>query len=503
MTPLSRGSFPSRLRLGEAAPETTGMVHLGLGNFHRAHTAVYTAKALAVEPGNWGIYGFANRSRRVVNPMARQDGLYSVLEYAGDQRRAGVVDVHRRSGVLMEDPGALVKAIADPAHKIFTLTVSEHGYCRSPRTGKLDVERDDVRADLADPTQLRSTIGIITQGLVRRAVSGEPITVLSCDNLQDSGTTTRNVITEFLEASNASPDVLDYLKSQVTFPNGMVDRIVPDSSSEINQAASELLGVRDEAAVPAEEFSMWVLEDRFAAGRPAWEHAGVTFSDEVAAYELVKLRLLNGSHSLMAYLGALAGKKTIPEAWGQDFIREAVNALIREEYLPTITLPPELDLEAYLADLSSRWANTGLGDLTSRVGSNGSVKLLQRVPEAAEELMDTGRAPHVLALIVAAWVCAVAPPGGFTLGPVCEAMVEPHREKLREVTRGASSPARHVAAIFEAGFLPDSLAARTGFVERVGELAEIIVLSGPAAAAKEAVSASGTAGASATKGAAK
>ena len=315
MRQLSRQTTPVGTVIGASAGDATGIVHLGLGNFHRAHAAVYTAEALAAQPGDWGIYGFANRSHDVVSAMRAQDGRYAILEYADRGRRVGIVDVHRGFGVVADQRDAFVTALADPAHRILTLTISEVGYCRSPRTGTLDLDLDEVRSDISTPAHPRSTIGLIARGLSVRAASGAPITVLSCDNLQSNGHATHAVLTEYLHASAASEDVLTFVANHVSFPNSMVDRIVPATTSQTRAEVAELIGVDDRCPVPAEDFNMWVLEDDFAAGRPAWEHAGAIMSDEVQAYELVKLRLLNGSHSLIAYLGILDGRATIADAW--------------------------------------------------------------------------------------------------------------------------------------------------------------------------------------------
>ena len=391
MRRLSRQATPDGALLGASAGDATGIVHLGLGNFHRAHAAVYTAHALAAEPGEWGdcgVYGFANRSHDVVSAMRAQDGRYSILELSDQGRRAGVIDVHRSLGVLADDPEGFVAAIADPAHRILTLTVSEVGYCRSARTGTLDVERDDVRSDIADPTHPRSTIGLIARGLAVRAASGAPITVLSCDNLQSNGRATRAVLTEFLHASAASGDVLNFVDNHVTFPNSMVDRLVPGTTAQTVADVAGLMHVDDRCPVPAEDFTMWVLEDHFAAGRPASDRAGAIMSDEVEAYELVKLRLLNGSHSLIAYLGLLDGHPTIADAWAQGFVRDAVRACIANEYLPSITLPRGFDVDVYVDSLSHRWANSALGHRTSQVCTDGSVGNNVRSGIRGATLMD-------------------------------------------------------------------------------------------------------------------
>ena len=489
MRRLSRDTTPPGTLIGAAAGDLTGIVHLGLGNFHRAHAAVYTAGALAAQPGDWGIYGFANRSPDVVSAMRAQNGRYAIVEYSDHGRQVGVVDVHRNLGVVAEQRDALVAALADPAHRILTWTVSEVGYGRSARTGTLALDLGDVRADIADPGHPRSTVGLIARGLAVRAAQGAPITVLSCDNLQSNGHATRAVVTEFLHASGASADVLSFVANRVSFPNSMVDRIVPATTGQTSAGVAELIGVDDRCPVPAESFTMWVLEDDFAAGRPAWEQAGAIMSDEVHAYELVKLRLLNGSHSLIAYLGILDGQAGIADAWAQDFVRDAVRAGIAADYLPTIALPKGFDTDAYLTSLAHRGANATLGHRTSQVGTDGSVKLLRRIPEPALIALRAGRVPHLLALTVAGWICTVAPPPGFAPGPYAAEVREPARPRLAEVTRGAISPRDHAMAVLNNGFLPDALTAHTAFTDRVADLVLAITTSGVRAAAREATEA--------------
>ena len=313
--------------------------------------------------------------------------------------------------------------------------------------------------------------------------------MLSCDNLQSNGDVTRSVLTEFLHASAASDDVLNFVANHVTFPNSMVDRIVPATTAATIADVGELIGVDDRCPVPAEDFTMWVLEDDFAAGRPAWDRVGAVMSDEVEAYELVKLRLLNGSHSLIAYLGILDGRATIADAWAQDFVRDAVRTCIATDYLPTIALPHGFDVDAYLDSLSHRWANAALGHRTSQVGTDGSVKLLQRIPEPALMALRDGRIPHLLALTVAGWIATVAPPPGYDPGRYAAEVREPARDRLSQATLGASGVREHAMAVLHNGFLPDDLTAHAAFTDRVADLVTTIVHGGIRAAAREAAQA--------------
>ncbi|MDO4888736.1 MAG: mannitol dehydrogenase family protein [Actinomycetaceae bacterium] len=487
MTNLNRETFPRDLQIGASAPQHTGIVHIGIAQFHRAHAAIATAQALAVEPGDWGIVGVASHSPRVVDALAAQDGLYSILQLTPEGESVGVVDVHRDFAVAAQDPAKVVDLIARPEHKIVTLTVSENGYRRDSRTGGLDRSDPAVQADLAggEPS---TTIGLVSRGLLRRfADGGGPVTILSCDNMVSAGSQTKALVLEFLREVDAGPEVFEWLERSVTFPNAMVDRIVPATTDDTRQAVRRIAGYDDAVPVPAEGFTMWVLEDNFAAGRPAWEHAeGVIFSDEVEKYELVKLRLLNGSHSLIAYLGGLDVRETIPASRSQDFVERCVRNALYDEYLPSIDLPSGFDADAYIGQLFERWTNFALGDKTARVGSDGSAKLVHRIPAPAIRLLEQGIVPQQMALTAAAWICCVCPPAGFDPGPVAAEMIEPKRQALADATEGAADAREHVEAIMRAGIFPDELVAHEAFGARVAELVEIIVTDGVQAAADDA-----------------
>lgn len=488
MARLSRNDLPSDLLIGASAPTETGIVHIGIAQFHRAHAAVATAQALAAEPGPWGIVGVASHSDRITTPLAEQDNLYSILQLTPQGESVAVVDVHRKLLVASQDPAGVLAEIAKPEHKIVTMTVSEVGYRKDPRTGDLNMADPEVIADVAGegPT---TTIGLIARGLEKRyAESKAPITILSCDNVQSAGTQTKMLVTQFLEAAGADPEMLAWMGESVTFPNSMVDRIVPGTTDETRDKVEAIAGFRDEVPVPAEAFTMWVIEDHFAAGRPAWEKAdGVIFSDEVEKYEVVKLRLLNGSHSLISYLGGLDGQPTIPASRTQPFVEECVRRALYDEYLPSIDLPSGFDADAYIAQLFDRWTNFALGDKTARVGSDGSAKLLQRIPAPAIRLLEAGVMPQQMALTAAAWMACVCPPAGFDPGAIAHEMVEPKREELAKVTAGVDNVRDHAVAIMTGGFFPDDLVKHAEFNNRVADYLEIIVNDGIRAAADEAI----------------
>lgn len=388
-----------------------GIVHLGLGAFARAHTAVITENAmLASGDFDWGITGVTQRSDTVARQLAPQDGLFTVTERGNGAAPLRVVSsiVEAISG--RDNPASVVDRIAAEATSVLTLTITEKGYRIDPRTGTLNVADDQVRADLAGQAP-QSAIGQIARGLQQRSrADAGPLTVVSCDNLPGNGELTRKLVHAFAAAlppGEAEP-LLAWLDAHVTFPNTMVDRMVPATTAGDLDAVERELGLRDEAAVVAEPFLQWVIEDNFAARRPRWEDAGALFSSDVAAWEAAKLRLLNASHSMLAYLGLAAGKTTISDAVGEDVFLTACRRMMAEDALPTISLPQGLAGEAYCAQVLGRFANPALGHTTAKVGSDGSQKIGLRLLSTVRGNLDAGREPRWAALAVAAWMRHVA-----------------------------------------------------------------------------------------------
>ncbi|GAA2352843.1 mannitol dehydrogenase family protein [Saccharopolyspora halophila] len=487
MQRLSTATTPASALQHHRSLGAPGIVHLGLGNFHRAHQAVHTARALAHTDGPWSILGVANSSAAVAEAMREQDMRYGVVQISPDETRVEVPAVHSDVLVAKQQPDAVADALAAAQTRIVTLTITEKGYTYSPRRAGLDLDDPAVQADLRGGAP-STAVGRLARALQRRAAThAAPISILSCDNLMANGDLTAGLVREFAEQlpSSESAELLAYLDAQVSFPNSMVDRIVPATTDAYRQAVAQQLGLRDEAPVPAEPFSMWVMEDRFAAGRPAWEHGGATFTTDVAPYELMKLRLLNGTHSLLAYLGALSGCDLIAESTGTPNIGEAARRVIFDDYLPTFSLPADIDAEEFTAQLFTRWANHALGHRTRQVGSDGSAKLAQRVPEPALHHLRAGRMPHHLALTVAAYLCCMAPPEGFDAGPHAAAMADPARERL-QAAAGAGGTTEFVARALRDGLLGEELAEHDEFQRRVAEFVDLIATRGPAAATAEA-----------------
>lgn len=473
----------------QAAP-AAGIVHLGLGNFHRAHQAVYTDAAVAAHGGDWGIIGVSSRSSTVPDAMHAQELLYTVVEISPAGSKFSVPRVHTDAFTAANNPDRVVQVIGDAATRIVSLTVTENGYHYTPATGSLNLQDPAIRHDLATARTSRTPIGQIVRGLQLRAKThAGPVTILSCDNLADNGHHTQRLVREF--ASLLSPaeatETLAFIDNCTSFPSSMVDRIVPATTDHYRNLVADQAGYRDSIPVPAEPFTMWIVEDNFIAGRPAWEAGGAVFSNDVAGYEQLKVRLLNGTHSLIAYLGALSGAVTIPDSVAHPHIELAARSVLRNEYLPSVAVPAGVDVDAYEEQLFSRWRNTALGHRTSQVGSDGSVKLRQRIPLPALQLMANGEMPHLLALTTAAYLTCIAPLNGFDPGPQAAAMEDPARGLLSTLaaqSRSGQELAQRVLA--EHHLLGDELAGQADFIKRTGELIDTLHAHGPIAAMADA-----------------
>ncbi|KJC62958.1 mannitol dehydrogenase family protein [Agreia bicolorata] len=468
-----------------ASPRSAGVLHLGLGSFHRAHQAVYTAAALRTGDDDWGIVGVASRSRSVVDAMRAQDLLYTVAEISPRGTALRVPGAHTDVFVAAEEPARVAESLADPAIRVVTLTVTENGYSYSPVTGHLDLADAGIVADLSG-SHPQTPIGQLARGVQLRAGrSGAPLTILSCDNLSENGAHTERLVREFLSAlpGTEGDEALAYLDQAVAFPSSMVDRIVPATTAQLREATAAQQGLWDEVPVPAEPFSMWAIEDRFAAGRPSWEAGGAVFTDEVGRYEQMKVRLLNGTHSLIAYLGALRGASLIAESIEMPNIEESARLILRREFEPFVEAPTGIDLRQYESQLFDRWANSALGHRTAQVGTDGSVKLGQRIPGPALLSLDRGEVPHMIALTVAAYLSCIAPISGFDPGPHARAMIDPAREKLAGIAASARNGVEIASRVIsDLKLFGQELAEKPVFVARVGELIDTIVRHGVDAA---------------------
>ncbi|MBE7213512.1 MAG: mannitol dehydrogenase family protein, partial [Gluconacetobacter diazotrophicus] len=381
----------------------TGIVHLGIGAFHRAHQAAYTDAVLAAGDRRWGILGASLRSPDTRDALGPQDGLYALAVREASGERVQVIGSVTRLAVAPENPGALLDALSSPATRIVSLTVTEKGYCHRPATGDLDEDHPDVRHDLAHPEAPRSAPGFIVEALRRRRAAGlMPFTALCCDNLPHNGQTLHRVLARF--ASLRDPDLGRFVDGELRCPSTMVDRIVPATTDEDRTRMAATLGLADAWPIMTEPFTQWVIEDGFGGERPAWEDAGATLVRDVAPFELAKLRLLNGSHSTLAYLGYLAGHETVADAMAAPGFAALVRGLMLEEAAPTLPPVPGLDIPAYAASLVERFRNPALKHRTWQIAMDGSQKLPQRLLGTARDRLAAGRPIDRVALGIAAWM---------------------------------------------------------------------------------------------------
>src|SRR6476620_10661521 len=381
---------------------TPGIVHLGIGAFHRAHQAVVIDDLLAGGATDWGIIGASLRSPETRDALAPQDCLYTLAVRSGAGTDHRIIGSVLRCEVATENPGQLIARLTNPATLIIALTVTEKGYCHTPQTGDLDERHPDVVHDLNNFDAPRSAPGFIVAALARRRALGAlPFTVLCCDNLAANGHTVQRIVTQF--AALRSKDLGKWIADTAAFPSTMVDRIVPETTDGDRDAVSSALGLRDAWPVMTEPFTQWVVEDRFTAGRPDLAAAGVELVNDVKPFELMKLRLLNASHSALAYLGYLAGYATISDTMTDPhFARLA--AQVMEEAAVTLTMPPGTDLAAYRTSLLKRFANPALHHRTWQIAMDGSQKLPQRLLGAMQDRLAKNLPIATHALAVAGWM---------------------------------------------------------------------------------------------------
>ncbi len=378
-----------------------GILHFGIGAFHRAHQAVYTDAALAAAGGDWGIIGVSLRSDAVAQQLDPQQGLYSVLAEDGEHAEIQVIGAVLRVLVATREREAVVAAIADPSIHIITLTITEKGYALAADGETLNVAEPTIRADLAAPESPGSAIGLLALGLrTRQQQGGAPLTILSCDNLARNSHKLRAVLGDYLRL--AFPDVLPWLAQSVRFPCSVVDRIVPAMTAAARAHQSQLLGLDDAGAVATEPFSQWVIENDFATGRPAWEVAGARFVTDVEPYEAIKLRLLNASHSAIAWCGLLTGCATVDAVMADPALRGYIERLMTQELMLRLSAPSGFDLDSYRDALLQRFANPRLAHRCAQIAMDSSEKIAQRWLPA----LQSGPAP-LLCRALGAWCHAV------------------------------------------------------------------------------------------------
>lgn len=391
---------------------TPGIVHLGVGGFHRAHQAMYVDRLMnAGEALDWGIVGVGTMpgDARMKEALASQDHLYTlVVKHPDGTLEPRVVGSIVDYLFAPEDPERVLDRLCDPRTRIVSLTVTEGGYHVNQTSGEFDPDDASLRHDIAEPGRPVSAFGYLTEALRRRRAAGtEPFTVMSCDNLPGNGDVARRTLTAFARlqdaADPAAPGLADWMAGQVAFPSCMVDRITPVTTEHDVELLAERFGVRDAWPVVCEPFTQWVLEDRFPAGRPPLEDAGVQIVADVVPYELMKLRLLNASHQALCYLGYLSGYRYAHEVCQDPLFVDFLLGYMELEGTPTLPPVPGVDLEAYRHQLVERFANPEVRDTLARLCAESSDRIPKWLLPVVRANLDSGGPVERSALVVAAW----------------------------------------------------------------------------------------------------
>ncbi|EMX9178850.1 mannitol dehydrogenase family protein [Citrobacter sedlakii] len=412
MTTIASAVLPDSVRTPQydRSRLASRIVHFGFGAFHRAHQALLTDRVLNAQGGDWGICEISLFSGdRLMSQLRAQDHLYTVLEKGANGNQAIVIGaVHECLNAKLDSLTAIIEKFCEPQVAIVSLTITEKGYCIDPATGTLDLTHPRIRHDIDSPGEPHSAPGILVEALSRRRERGLlPFTILSCDNIPDNGHVVKNAVLGMAEKRD--PALAMWIREHVSFPGTMVDRIVPAATDETLDEISRALGVADPCGISCEPFIQWVIEDRFVAGRPAWETAGVQLVTDVRPCEEMKLRMLNGSHSFLAYLGYLSGFQHISECMQDEAFREAAYQLMMREQAPTLSIT-DVDLQRYAGSLIARFANPALKHKTWQIAMDGSQKLPQRMLAGVRIHLERGSAWPLLALGIAGWmryVCGV------------------------------------------------------------------------------------------------
>jgi len=379
-----------------------GIVHLGIGAFHRAHQAVFTEDAIAAKGGDWGIIGASLRHADVPDALSAQDDFYTV-ETLGEAPRYRVMGVLRQALFAPRDHALLHTALASPATHVVTLTLSEKGYCLDG-AGGLDFSHPDIAHDLSVPNLPRSALGWLVLGLEQRRREGSgPVTILSCDNLQSNGEKLGRAIAAL--ADRLRPGLAAWMSTNAAFPSTLVDCIVPATDEKHRARVQSALGMGDAASVQREEFAQWVIEDKFAGPLPAWSAVGAEIVDDLSRHQRLKLHVLNTAHSALAYCGLPRGHEFVRQAIADPQLLRDLDAMMAEEIGPALA---PLDAAAYWRTVKVRFRNPMVDHRLAQISEDGSLKLPQRLFPLLVANAREGRAIAHMAAIVRAWLVFMA-----------------------------------------------------------------------------------------------
>ncbi len=379
------------------------ILHLGFGNFHRAHQAWYTQIANDLGGAQWRIIGVSMRRADLRDALAPADFSYTLALNGSEGATFTKMNVHERLLVAAQDPQTVINAIADPDVQIVTLTITEKGYGLNA-DGSLNLRDDAIQRDLAGGQQPSHAIGLLSRGLSQRAKTGRPITVISCDNLSDNGRILQAAVETFARAAEMNIQI--YLEDKVRFPNTMVDRITPATTPDLTMMVAKATGTAEPSPVVTEAYSEWVIEDDFAASRPDWDKVGVQITADVGPFEARKLRMLNAAHSLLAYAGLLRGHRFVHEAISDATLLELVNGLWDEAQS---TLPAEsaAGVPEYRRNLLARFSVPDMQHELRQIAMDGSLKLSLRVMPSLRDRRASGQDAHFCLIALSSWIACL------------------------------------------------------------------------------------------------
>ena len=378
-----------------------GIVHMGPGAFHRGHQAIYTEDAVKKSGGDWGICAVSLNSDTVAKALTPQNGLYT-LAIKDKTPAYRVVGIIKEALCARHEPEKVMARLTSAAVKFVTLTITEKGYALNA-LGRLDVNNARIAADLKTPSAPISAIGYLVEASrLRRELRLKPLTLVSCDNLPDNGDKLKTACEDFAELIDK--DLAIYIAGQVRFPNTMVDSITPATDKGVLADVSEHIGLEDASPIQREAFKQWVIEDNLPEDRPDWAGAGAIVTNDVAGFEKTKLRILNGAHSTLTYLGLLAGEESVEDAINNAALRSFVDELITEESIPTIEAPDGLELNAYWSDIQARFENPHIRHLLEQISHDGSQKIPARIFPVILHHMKEGRIAKRACFVAGAWI---------------------------------------------------------------------------------------------------
>ena len=422
------------------------IIHIGFGAFHRAHQALFTDRLLNKGNSDWAICEVnIVGGEELINDIRKQDHLYTVLEKGATSKQAYIIGSVKESLLAPIDGiETILEKMADPVVEIVSLTVTEKGYCMLPGGAGLDLNNQLIKSDLSSPTKPMSAPGVIVEALYRRMQRGlKSFTALSCDNMPENGLVLKKAILDLANARD--PELAQWIETNTTFPCTMVDRIVPAATAEtLTEIQDALGGMFDPCGIACEPFIQWVIEDNFVTARPNWNEVGAEFVDNVVPYEEMKLRMLNGSHSFLAYLGYLAGYEHINDCMNDEAYKQATLSLMLQQQAPTLNVPPQVNLQQYAEKLIERFSNPSLKHRTWQIAMDGTQKLPQRMLDSIRWHIKHNSDFSLLALGVAGWMRYV---GGIDDHKQIIDLRDPMVDELKKIVTASDDGIERVNAL--------------------------------------------------------